>query len=101
MLLLVAPVLEEAVFRAGLQDGLTRSRLALSPLAAALWTALAFGLVHAWARQDLMALGVALPALSLGLVYNRWHRLRWCVLLHAGMNALWLAFVSWAPLANA
>jgi len=32
-----------------------------------------------------------LPALLIGAVYNRWRQLRWCVLLHAGMNAVWLA----------
>jgi hypothetical protein len=28
-----------------------------------------------------------------GVVYGRWWRLRWCVALHAAMNAVWLAAI--------
>ncbi len=94
MLLLVAPLLEETVFRVGLQDALMRSRHALSPTAAALALALVVALVHVWARQDLLALGVVVPAAAIGLLYNRWRRLRWCVLAHAAMNALWILFTT-------
>jgi membrane protease YdiL (CAAX protease family) len=88
MLLLVAPLAEEAVFRAGLQEVLLRRWQA--PLAANLWTALTFGLAHALVRADPGALAVAAPALLIGWVYGRTRRLRDCVALHAAMNALWL-----------
>jgi hypothetical protein len=42
-------------------------------------------------RGDAAAFAVALPALAIGLVYSRWRQLRWCVALHAAMNAAWLA----------
>jgi membrane protease YdiL (CAAX protease family) len=88
MLLLVAPLAEEAVFRAGLQELLLRRWQA--PLAANLWTALIFGLAHALVRADASAFAVAVPALLIGWVYGRTRRLRDCVALHAAMNALWL-----------
>lgn len=89
VLLLAAPLLEEAVCRAGLHEALLRH-------GAAAWmangmTAAAFGLAHVAARGDAAAFTVALPALAIGLVYGRWRRLRWCVALHAAMNAAWLA----------
>lgn len=89
VLLVLAPLLEEAVFRAGLQDLLLRR--ALPAWQANLLTALAFGLAHAALRGDAWALAVAVPALLVGCVYERTRRLRWCVALHALMNALWLA----------
>jgi membrane protease YdiL (CAAX protease family) len=89
VLLVVAPVLEEAVFRAGLQEALLR-RPALAPWLANGLTALVFGLAHALLRGSAGALAVALPALLIGVVYARWRRLRWCVALHALMNAMWL-----------
>lgn len=88
--LLIAPALEEAVFRAGLQDRLLHGGAA--PWRANLLTALAFSAAH------LLLLGVSLhtalvfvPALLIGAAYNRWRRLRVCIALHMAMNALWLA----------
>lgn len=88
MLLVLAPLLEEAVFRAGLQDRLLRR--ARPVWHANLLTALAFGLAHAALRGDPWAFAVALPALLIGRVYERTRQLRLCVALHAAMNALWL-----------
>jgi membrane protease YdiL (CAAX protease family) len=88
LLLLMAPLIEESLFRAGLHEALLRT--ALAPSLANLLTALAFGLAHALVRIDAAALVVALPALVIGLVYGRTRRVRDCVALHAAMNALWL-----------
>lgn len=90
VLLLMAPVAEEVVFRAGLHDGLLHNNVA--PWLANLLTALAFSAAH------LLLLGinpqtalVLLPALLIGAAYNRWRRLRICIALHMAMNALWIA----------
>lgn len=92
LLLIVAPLIEEAVFRAGVQEALLRQRS--KGLTANLLTALAFGLVHALVRGDLTALAVAVPALLIGAAYNRWRQLRLCVALHAAMNAVWIVFAT-------
>ena len=91
MLLLVAPLLEEPVFRAGLQEALLR-RWHWRPYLANGFTAAAFGLAHAALRADATAFAAALPALMIGVVYQRTGRLRLCVVLHAVMNAAWLAW---------
>lgn len=88
VLVVLAPLVEEAVFRAGLQEAFLLRWNA--PLLANVATALIFGLAHVAARGDLAAFWVTLPALLLGAVYGRWRRLRWCILLHAAINALWL-----------
>lgn len=97
VLLVVAPLLEEAVFRAGLQDLLLRHTRPV--WRANLLTALAFGLAHAALRGDAWAFAVAIPALLLGRVYERTRQLRLCVALHAAMNALWLVghLAGWLP----
>lgn len=89
VLLCAAPLLEEAVFRAGLHEALLRHGRGL--LLANGLTALAFGTLHVVVRGDAAAFAVALPALAIGWTYGRWRRLRWCVALHAAMNAIWLA----------
>lgn len=91
MLLVLAPLLEETVFRAGLQEALLRRWQCRPGLANAV-TAVAFGLAHAAVRADAAAFAVALPALLIGAVYQRTGRLRHCVVLHAAMNAAWLGW---------
>jgi membrane protease YdiL (CAAX protease family) len=93
VLVVVAPVVEEIVFRAGLQEALTQ-QLKQSVLGR-LWsvnliTALVFAGAH-WAMQHtpLAALTV-LPALLLGWLYQRHRSLALCIFLHAGFNAIWL-----------
>lgn len=88
VLLLAAPVLEEAVFRAGLHEALLQHGAAA--WAANMLTAAVFALAHMVLRQDAAAWVVMLPALAIGAVYIRWRRLRWCMALHAAMNAVWL-----------
>ena len=84
--LLLAPLAEEAVFRAGLQEELLRRRVA--PMIANALTAAAFGAAHAWAWQDAAGWWVAAPALCIGLLYQRHRRLGPCIALHAVMNAV-------------
>jgi hypothetical protein len=43
-------------------------------------------------RAEASALLVAIPAWFIGRIYERWHRLRYCIMLHAAMNALWLVW---------
>lgn len=90
VLLLVAPVAEEIVFRAGVQDEMLRRGLA--PWVANFGTGVAFTAAH------LLLLGVQpqtalviLPALLIGAAYNRTRSLRICMALHMSFNALWIA----------
>jgi len=93
MLLVVSPILEEAVARAGLQEVLIRLRA--GSWTANLVAAVAFGFAHGVARGEILAgLGVIAPALLLGYAYGRWRSVRACAALHAGMNALWLLVAS-------
>ena len=89
MLVVVAPLLEETVFRAGAQAWLRRTTR--RPLVAVALTAALFGMAHVAARGEPAAALVFVPALAIGFVYERTGRLRDCVALHAAMNALWLA----------
>ena len=91
VLLVLAPLLEETVFRAGLHEALLR-RLRRPDVANAL-TVLAFAIAHALAQGDARALAVALPAWLVGSVYERERRLRPCITLHALFNAAWIAWV--------
>ncbi len=87
-LLLVAPLLEEIVFRGGLQEALLRRRWA--PAMANALTALAFGLSHLLTGSWAWALARVLPALAIGHVYQRTRRVAPCVAWHTTFNALWL-----------
>ena len=90
VLLLMAPVAEEIVFRAGLHEGLLR--ISVAPWSANLLTALAFGAAHMLLLGvNLQTAFVWLPALLIGAAYNRWRRLSICIALHMAMNALWIA----------
>jgi membrane protease YdiL (CAAX protease family) len=94
LLVVLAPVLEEAAFRAGLHEALLAR--ACSPAAANALTALAFAALHVLVQGSWQGALVLLPALLIGAAYNRLRRVRWCVLLHAAMNAVWLS----VPLLN-
>lgn len=98
VLLLVAPVLEEIVFRLGLQRRLLAAGVA--PAAANLLTALAFCALHAFTRSWALAVAALLPALAIGRIYQ-WRRgVLPCIAAHAGMNLLWLlATAAWPALA--
>lgn len=97
--LLLAAVVEEIVFRGGLHECLLRRpgwptirRAGLS--AANLVTALAFSASHGLFRSWWLALGVIVPALLIGLLYERTRRLLPCIALHAAMNAAWFGVVT-------
>ena len=99
-LLLVAPVLEEIVFRAGLQEELLRKgrlRAAAGAVSANVFTALAFAAAHLALLPGHLAGLTVLPALLIGAVYQRQRRLAPCIALHAFFNAIWLL---WAGLPN-
>ena len=88
--LLLAPALEETVFRAGLQDGLLCA--GVTPWRANALAALVFMAAHVLLLGvSAQATLVVAPALLIGAAYNRWRRLRICIALHMAMNALWIA----------
>ncbi len=92
VLLVIAPLVEETLFRTGLHEWLLRPRAAravLAPIANAL-TAIAFAAFHLAAHADLLAALTVLPALLIGAVYQRHRRLLPCIALHALFNGLWL-----------
>ena len=92
-LLLLAPVAEELLFRAGLQDALSRhlsGRIRAAELAANTATAMAFTAAHMLMQPGLLAGLTLLPALLIGRVYQRRRRLAPCIALHASFNAIWL-----------
>jgi len=90
VLLMLAPLAEEAIFRSGVQESLLRSGVP-HHYANAL-TAVLFGLAHVVLQGDISVFGVVLPALLVGALYWRTRRLLPCVLLHAAMNAVWVAW---------
>jgi membrane protease YdiL (CAAX protease family) len=90
-LLLLAPLLEEWIVRAGLHEWLLRRKCAA--LLALLACAAAFSLLHAASGALAMA-AVFGPGLALGVLYQRWRDWRWCALAHALMNGSALIFCS-------
>lgn len=83
--LLLAPLLEEYVFRYHLQQWIaSRSR---SPLFALFASSIIFALSHApW--MGWIALGLILPGLVLGLYWLRFRNLWYNVALHSVMNTV-------------
>ncbi len=88
VLLLFSPVVEEIIFRRGLQELLLSRRW--SGWQANLVVAATFALAHWALRGSLEAVAVVLPAILVGALYERWRRLAPCVLAHALMNGVWL-----------
>ncbi|MBL6751850.1 MAG: JDVT-CTERM system CAAX-type protease [Nevskia sp.] len=101
--LLAAALLEEIVFRGGVQEALLRLADAHGalrgrarwPAAANLSTALLFALAHGIVRSWALAAAVLPAALALGWLYQRTRRLWPCIAAHAAMNALWLLALPW------
>lgn len=99
-----APLCEEIVFRAGLQEALLRRWPAAHPAWAIAVTALLFAAAHVGARLGasgavgpgttwgaaLVAGATALPALALGVLYQRQRHWLPCAALHALFNLIWL-----------
>ncbi len=96
-LILVAPLLEEIVFRGGLQSALLRhvdANDAAGLMRANALTALAFGAAHLLTRPSWLAAATVLPALVIGWAYQRHRSVAVCVGLHALFNAIWLGSAS-------
>jgi membrane protease YdiL (CAAX protease family) len=89
-LLLLAPLLEEWVVRAGLQEWLIRRGRQGGTHGTAMPVALstaAFGLLHLGSGW-LAVLLVLAPGLAMAVLYQRRRDWRLCALLHCGLNAL-------------
>jgi membrane protease YdiL (CAAX protease family) len=85
LLLVLSPVVEEVVVRAGLQEWLMRrAPQAVTP--PVLVSAATFGLLHLRAGW-LHALAVVVPGLALALLYQRTRSWCWCAVAHSAMNA--------------
>ena len=89
LFVVLAPLVEEIVFRRGVQQGL--QRLGAGGVPAIVMTAVLFSLAHGFTRSWVLAAGVFVPALVIGVLYERSGRLGACVWLHAGFNTAWLA----------
>jgi membrane protease YdiL (CAAX protease family) len=96
--LLVSPVVEEVVFRLGLQQtlldrapapGLSQRPHRLQRLHPTVATAAAFAAAHLILRPSLTSALTFLPALAIGAVYERQRRVLPCVALHALFNTVW------------
>jgi membrane protease YdiL (CAAX protease family) len=103
VLLLLAPLLEETVFRRGLHHWALRRwggavpRWLARPSTVNLLVALLFAALHLLRLPPLMALAVVLPALVVGQVFERTARLWPCVLAHAAFNLCWLGMAAHLP----
>jgi membrane protease YdiL (CAAX protease family) len=90
VLLLLAPFVEETVFRAGMQEWLLRRPV--TPWRANLIAACVFALAHVQLRgASVAAVSVIGPALFVGWIYGRYRCLRLCIALHMLMNIVWLS----------
>lgn len=88
LMLVISPVLEEVIFRLGVQTALMQ-RWPQGPTAIVLTAAL-FAAGHWLLSPHWLAMATALPALWLGHLFQR-HRNIWlCIGLHAAMNLCWL-----------
>lgn len=87
-LLILAPLAEEIVFRAGLQEALLRH--AVSAWIANALTALAFAAAHLALRPGAAAALTVLPALACGYLYEQRRQVAPCVALHSLFNVIWL-----------
>lgn len=107
LLLVVAPLIEEILFRRGLQEELLRSTRfaafasrfgqAAHARACIVVTAAAFAAAHLAVNPGWMAAGTLLPALAIGALYGRRRRLVPCVLLHAAFNFVWFVAFAQVP----
>nr|WP_315399799.1 JDVT-CTERM system glutamic-type intramembrane protease [uncultured Duganella sp.] len=93
-LLVLSPLLEECVVRAGLQEWLIRRRRhAPGWIMPVTLSTLAFGLLHLGSGWQ-AAVAVLPPGLALALLYQRTRRWWWCALAHGGMNAFAISVCS-------
>ena len=96
MLVLVAPLTEEVIFRLGLQDWLQGQRWAQSAFCGVSlangMASLLFAAAHLWQHSPLWSALVLPPGLVFGWCYARWRSIWPGFALHASYNAgfLWL-----------
>lgn len=91
-----APVAEEIIFRAGLQDWLL-ARGGILGRNSVVVVALVFAAAHLARHPSWVAAGTVLPALAIGAVYLRWRSVVACSALHSACNAAWLLAVMSLP----
>jgi uncharacterized protein len=87
-LLLWGPVVEELVFRAGLQKWLIRQTV--SPHLANGITSSVFALMHYALSANPTSLAVFFPSIALGWIYQKTNSLAWAIGLHVFFNLLFL-----------
>ena len=92
--LVAAPLLEEIVFRWGVQDALAARLPSRLPAAVPLLAALLFAAAHvalAGASDAPRAAATLFPAWWIGVLYRRDRALVACVAWHAAFNLAWIA----------
>ena len=94
--LVLAPLLEELVFRGGIQGALDRTRFGASPVLPGvsvgnLLTSALFSAAHLIAAPAWLAAGVFLPSLVFGRLKQLYPSLVPAMLVHAWYNACYLA----------
>jgi uncharacterized protein len=87
-LLLWGPVVEELVFRAGLQKWLTRQTVGLHWANAI--TSSVFALMHYALSANPTSLAVFIPSIALGWIYQKTNSLAWAIGLHVFFNLVFL-----------
>jgi len=92
-----APVVEEVIFRLGLQQELLQRLQPDSAWLANGLTALIFSVAHELSHSPVMALLTLLPAMFIGKFYQRSRRIAPCIALHAFFNVIWLALPGLNP----
>jgi trimeric autotransporter adhesin len=119
LLILIAPVLEEFVIRAGLHQALIQvpktqagrssplgifgqafGLMASKPWSRLFFVALIFGVLHL-PRNAHLALAVIPAAMLLGWLFERGRSWKRCAVAHAAMNALWIGLAMFALPAQA
>lgn len=93
VLLVLAPMLEETVFRGGLQEWLLRRLGDACATMANLLTAVLFAGAHVAVRPALLSVLTVLPALVIGLIYQRSRRIFPCIAAHVVFNGIWLLWI--------
>ena len=96
LLLVLAPIAEELVFRSGLQEQLLR--MGSRPGVANLLTAGMFAIAHGLSRSWTLALFVFAPGCLLGAVYQQRREVLPCIAAHCSMNLIWFALSATSPI---
>jgi membrane protease YdiL (CAAX protease family) len=92
-LLVLAPVLEESIFRRGVHEALLRRPEGVGvrgSVLANVATALLFALCHVALQPGALSALTLFPALVIGWIYQNTRRLAPCIVAHAALNAAWM-----------